>query len=64
MITRITRPQRETLLRKWQQSPQDLTYRAFRKGVEIVLGTGDAPAITVQWSGMWLCIETDGHCHT
>lgn len=35
---------------------------AFLAGVQPVLGTGGA--LTVRWRGMWLCIETDGYCHT
>ena len=50
-----------TLTRKHQQDHQGLTLKAF------INSTQPLPfekAVTVQWCGMWLCIETDGYCHT
>jgi len=40
-------------------------YRSFLQFRKSVQGTwGCNGAVTVQWCGMWLCIETDGYCHT
>lgn len=56
--------QTETLYKKWQQAgdraPEQ--FGDFLAGVAPVFG-GDG-AVTVQWCGMWLCIERDGYCHT
>lgn len=61
----ITRKQRETLKRKWLQADMQnngIPYRAFRKVVSATVGMDGA--IVVPWCGMWLCIETDGYCHS
>lgn len=61
----ITRKQRETLKRKWLQADmaaRGISYRQFRKGISGTVGMDDA--IVVPWCGMWLCIETDGYCHS
>lgn len=61
----ITRKQRETLKRKWLQADmaaRGISYRQFRKVVAGTVGLDNA--IVVPWCGMWLCIETDGYCHS
>ena len=59
--------QREALEKKYYQipfkRPYDMpTWEAFLDSVQPTFGCDDA--ITVKWQGMWLCIETDGYCHT
>lgn len=61
-MIRTTRKQRETLHRKWTERDQNMTYKSFRANVHPTFGCDDA--VTVQWDGMWLCIEKDGYCHT
>lgn len=39
-----------------------ISYREFRKCVHPTFGCDNA--VTVPWCGMWLCIETDGYCHS
>lgn len=55
----LTREQRESLYRKWIQSNQGLSYKQFRKTVQI-----GYDCIMVPWCGMWLGIETDGYTHS
>lgn len=61
-----THAQRTTLFRKWKQSgrprlqSEELTWPEFAQTVV----QGDYDSIVVQWCGMFLCIETDGHCHS
>lgn len=55
----LTKAQQKSLFRKWKQDNQGLPYRQFRKTVQP--GPG---CIMVQWCGMWLGIETDGHTHS
>ena len=57
----LTDQQLSKLWRKWRQSDQGMSFSKFMAGVQ-PLSFDDA--ITVQWCGMWLCIETDGECHT
>ena len=57
----ITRAQRVSLHRIWLQNDQGLTYRQFRKTATRGISMD---CILVQWSGMWLGIETDGYTHS
>ena len=65
-----TKQQRAAIHYKWLQAKQQqaekgntfLTYREFRKSV-LPMFAGDG-AVTVQWCGMWLAIETDGYVHS
>ena len=57
----LTRAQQVALWVKWQQNDQGLTYRQFRKTVSPEICSD---AVMVQWSGMWLGIETDGYTHS
>ena len=53
--------QEKSLVRKWEQADQGMTYKEFRDTVQPCIG--DA-SVMVQWSGMWLGIETDGYTHS
>jgi len=59
---RLTKEQQQSLLRKWQQNDQGISFLAFRRGATPLLA-GDG-CVMVQWSGMWLGIETNGDCHS
>jgi hypothetical protein len=57
---KITREQREALLRKYNQNSSGAkSYREFRGRVRSALGY-----IMIPWCGMWLGIETDGYTHS
>jgi len=60
MIT-LTRKQREALHCKWLQDNQSMTYQQFRNTVQTCIGDN---SVMVQWSGMWIGIETDGYTHS
>jgi len=57
----LTKQQRASLHRKWQQNNQGMTYREFRKTVQ---PTPCSDCVLVEWSGMWLGIEQDGYTHS
>jgi hypothetical protein len=57
----ITKNQQQSLLRKWRQSDQGMSYRAFRRTVEPIVCD---QAVAIKWCGMWLCIEPDGYTHS
>jgi hypothetical protein len=42
--------------------PQPITYQHFRRRVHPTFGCDEA--VVIQWCGMWLIIETDGHVHS
>lgn len=63
----MTPEQRETLKIKFCQIPDNKTsdvptWGEFLASVQPTFGCDDA--VTVKWCNMWLCIETDGYCHT
>ncbi len=58
----MTKEQTATLERKHTQSDQGLTLAEFMASAEPTFGAEGA--IAVPWCGMWLCVETDGYCHT
>lgn len=60
-MVKLTKDQQTTLLRKWHQNNQDMTYLQFRRSVEPSICCNDA--IMVEWCGMWLGIETNGYSH-
>jgi hypothetical protein len=77
MMTKTTRAQREAIKRVFDRErlyrlrPEDhpnrhmgypLSYKDFRKTVVPTFGMDGA--VVVQWCGMWLCIERDGHVHS
>jgi hypothetical protein len=55
----INKLQARSILRKWQQNNQGLTYLQFRRTVQ-----PGWDCVMVQWSGMWLGIEKDGYTHS
>jgi hypothetical protein len=44
----------------WPKFP--LSYRYFRRRLNPTIGCDGA--VTIQWCGMWLCIERDGYVHS
>lgn len=58
----LSKPQQVSLLRKWRQNDQGLSFLEFRRKTQSTVGCNDA--IVIQWCGMWLCIETDGYTHS
>jgi hypothetical protein len=58
---RVTPMVQATLLRKWRQSDQGMTYRQFRRSAEKMVCD---PAIVVKWCGMFLAIEPDGRVNS
>lgn len=58
----ITEAQKASILRKWEQDSQDLTYQEFVNTVQMTFHMDGA--VAVKWSGMWLAIETDGYTHS
>jgi len=58
----ITRKQREALLRIYRRSTNPTqSYLAFRRTVS---RPSYDTCVMIQWAGMWLGIETDGHTHS
>jgi len=57
----FTKAQRKSLHRKWLQNNQSMSYLAFRRTAHYSYTMN---CLMVQWSGMWLGIETDGHTHS
>ena len=60
-VTGITKNQQESLLRKWRQNDQGMSFLQFRRTALPMFGD---PAIVVQWCGMYLAIEPDGYTHS
>jgi len=60
-VTKITKNQQKSLLRKWKQSDQGMTYLQFRRSAMPMFGD---PAIVVKWCNMFLAIEPDGYTHS
>lgn len=57
----LTIAQRTKLREKWkQQHTEGLSFYGFLNKVNPEI----QGAVTVEWCGMILCIETDGYCHT
>ena len=63
---RLTKPQSQTLRRKWidgqhdQGSTRDVSYLSFRRTVEPTFDD----SVMVQWCGMYIGIEADGYPHS
>ena len=55
----ITKEQAQAIERKWQQEDQGLTLGEFMDTVQY-----GYDCLIVEWSGMWLCFESDGYCHS
>lgn len=63
----LTKPQRKALKEIHQRPiagpfPVQMSYRKFRKTVQPIFFC--AGAVTINWAGMWLAIETDGYIHS
>lgn len=58
----MTEKQRHALERKWKQDDQGMTWQEFLESAEPTFGCDNA--IAVKWCNIWLCIETDGYCHS
>lgn len=64
----VTHEQLTALFRKWKQAksgdrPDETPdWLAFCRTVHPTFGMNNA--VTVQWCGMWLAIETDGYTHS
>jgi len=61
-MVKTSKAQRSALARVYHRGPLGMTYRAFRASVQGTFGMDGA--VVVHWQGMWLCIESDGYCHT
>ncbi len=60
MLAKTTRLQRIAIWRKYQVSPDGSgDYREFRS--RVIQGFD---CLMLQWCGMWLGIEKDGHTHS
>jgi hypothetical protein len=62
---KLTKPQQKSLLTKWSQDDQGLSFLKFRRSVVRGLDeTSDPAYVVVRWCHMWLCIEIDGYTHS
>ncbi len=61
-MTKVNKNQQVSLLRKWKQEDQGLTFIQFRRSVQPTFGMDGA--VVVKWSSMWLAIESDGYVHS
>ena len=58
-MVQLNKAQRQSLLRKWLQDNQNLSYLKFRRTVQ-----PGWDCVMVKWCGMWLGIERDGYTHS
>lgn len=60
----MTNEQNEMINLKWQQMPADNrpTFEEFKSSAAPTIGMNGA--VVLNWCGMWLVIETDGHAHS
>jgi hypothetical protein len=58
----LNKKQQVSLLRKWKQENNGMSFLQFRKTVQPTFGMDGA--VVVKWSSMWLAIESDGYVHT
>ena len=68
-MLRLTKPQQRSLVRKWREDDQGLTFLAFRRTaaplfIPPLKLRDNGVCILVPWCGMMLGIETDGYCHS
>jgi hypothetical protein len=62
LLAKTSKAQRRSIHRKFTTNNNGhASYKAFRKTVQIGFG-GDY--VVVQWCGMYLAIELDGHVHS
>ena len=59
-MVRTTRKQREAIARLWSRIDERPPYRHFRRTASGTFGMDGA--VVVQFCGMWVAIERDGHC--
>ena len=61
-MMKLTKPQMQSLHKKWQRNNQEMSYLQFRRTVFPEIGSWNCAM--VWWNGMLVGIETDGHAHT
>lgn len=62
-INALSEAQLRSLRERWDRLTESKpTWTDFLREVQPMIG-GDG-AVSAPWAGMWLCVETDGHCHT
>ena len=61
-MAKVNKNQQVSLLRKWRQEDQGLTFIQFRRSVQPTFGMDGA--VVVKWGSMWLAIESDGYTHS
>jgi hypothetical protein len=59
LMINLTKAQRKALHRVWLRTDQQVSYRDFRKTVQPSFG-----CVMVEFAGMWLGLEEDGHTHS
>jgi len=59
MTTKTTKAQQLAILSIWLRNPDGKTFLQFRRSVK-----RGFDCLMVEWCGMWLGIESDGHTHS
>ena len=59
-MKKLTKKQQHTLLRKWNENHQGMSFLEFRRGAYRLFSDD---CIMVEWCGMTLGIETNGYSH-
>ena len=70
---KLTKPQLNSLYDKWslahsyaaqhdEETDVPKSFLAFRRTVQPTIGMDDA--VVVEWTNIWLVIETDGYTHS
>ena len=62
LMSEMTEEQILALNHKFDRVTSGQTKQEFFDSVQHTIGCDDA--VAVKWCGMYLCIETDGYCHT
>jgi hypothetical protein len=57
-----TQEQEMALLEVYSRQEMDISLDDFKASAEFLIGGGGC--LMVQWCGMWLGIEPDGHTHS
>lgn len=60
-MRKLTKEQQHTLLRKWKENDQGMSFLEFRRSAFPLFC--DDSVIMVEWCGMTLGIETNGYSH-
>ncbi len=58
-MIKLTKAQRKALHKVWLRTDQQVSYTTFRKTVQPGFNY-----VMVEFAGMWLGIEKDGHTHS